>query len=201
MTSTRENVILYSETYQKVYTVEADSAEEAKNILYQRIGEGSENGPEECVDSSMTVLKPFYFIFGCSESFPYKDGYLIVYAGSRSDAIRAFRKKHPDKEPNCINCAFIYTEEQWKQTNMCQLDRFPCYETLYADDIKESPREFFVDTPFGKIKVYAKTNVDDPDDYPGVYVDLVKGDKLVQLACVEYDSVKEKLQTCVYGDD
>ena len=207
MTSTnrKEYVISYSETYQKVYTVEANSAEEAKAILYQKIGEGSENGPEECVDSSMAVLQPFYFTFGSNEAFPYQNGYLVVYAGCRSDAIKAFRQKYPDREPDCINCAFIYSKDEWKQTKMCSLGSFPCYETLYADSDSEStpedtPREFFIDTPLGKIKVYAKTNADDPSDFPGVYVDLVKEDELIQLACVEYESVYKKLQTCVYGD-
>lgn len=65
----------------------------------------------------------------------------------------------------------------------------------------DPPREFIVDTPLGKIKVYAKHPKDHPADFPGVFVDFVEpnGD-LVPLACVEYDSGDNRLQTCVYGD-
>lgn len=61
-------------------------------------------------------------------------------------------------------------------------------------------RYFFVDTPLGKLKVYAKHDTDTPADYPGLFVDLVtpaypEGD---MLACVEYDSSDKLLQTCVY---
>ena len=63
-------------------------------------------------------------------------------------------------------------------------------------------REFFVDTPLGKLKVWAKHKTDDPEDFPGVYVDLVgkDGEEDVCLACVEYESSKEGLYTCVYGN-
>lgn len=69
---------------------------------------------------------------------------------------------------------------------------------IYTDtDVK---REFFVDTPLGKLRVYAKHETDSPEDFPGVYVDLItpaapQGD---MIACVEYESCNGNLQTCVY---
>lgn len=59
-------------------------------------------------------------------------------------------------------------------------------------------REFYVYTPLGKLRVWAKHTSDDPDDFPGVFIDLVcdRGDEM--LACVEYDSIEKGLQTCVY---
>ena len=60
-------------------------------------------------------------------------------------------------------------------------------------------REFYIDTPLGKLKVWAKHDTDNPEDFPGVYVDLVQDGRDPELlACVEYDSVTECLQTCVY---
>ena len=61
-------------------------------------------------------------------------------------------------------------------------------------------REFVVDTPLGKLRVSAKHKVTDcADDYPGVYVDLLNDDGSYEmLACVEYDSCNNKLQTCTY---
>lgn len=35
-------------------------------------------------------------------------------------------------------------------------------------------REFYVDTPLGKLHVHAKHDTDNAADYPGVYVDLVR---------------------------
>lgn len=66
----------------------------------------------------------------------------------------------------------------------------------------EQRREFFVDTPIEKLRVYAKSEADSAADYPGVYVDLIPngrgGDDGKMLACVEYESVEKVLQTCVY---
>ena len=72
---------------------------------------------------------------------------------------------------------------------------------IYWNVEVEPKREFFVDTPLGKIKVYSKHEKDCARDYPGVYVDFLGSDgELVPLACVEYDSSSDRLQTCVYGD-
>lgn len=64
---------------------------------------------------------------------------------------------------------------------------------------RKEKHEFFVDTPVGKLKVQAKGPIDEPDDYPGVYVELVdkNGDSDL-LACVEFDSNRSNLQTCIY---
>ena len=60
-------------------------------------------------------------------------------------------------------------------------------------------REFFIDTPLGKLKVYAKHEKDCPVDYPGVFVDWVREDgETLMLACTEYDSGDNSLMTCVY---
>ncbi len=63
-------------------------------------------------------------------------------------------------------------------------------------------RCFEVETPLGRLKVYAKQENDVPEDYPGVYVDLLgkDSDEAILLTCVEYNSAKQVLQTCVYGD-
>lgn len=60
-------------------------------------------------------------------------------------------------------------------------------------------REFYIDTPLGKLKVWSKHKTDHVEDFPGVYVDLVHdGQDDEMLACVEYDSCNKRLQTCVY---
>ena len=205
-TKKQEYPILYSETYQKLYSVWGKSPEEAKERLYNDIGEGRENPPEECADSAMTVLEPFYFTFGSDAGFPYQNGYLVIYAKNKSLAYQTFRKHFADRHHNCANYSFCYSEEGWHKTGMENLDNYPCYETIYATDVPEPapeniPREFYIDTPFGKLKVYAKHKTDTPADYPGVFVDFIdRGGEEIPLACTEYDPNKNVIQTCVYGD-
>lgn len=43
--------IEYHETYSRTYEVEAETEEEAKEILLERIGHGKEKSPEECENS------------------------------------------------------------------------------------------------------------------------------------------------------
>ncbi len=62
-------------------------------------------------------------------------------------------------------------------------------------------RCFFIDTPIGQLKVYAKHEVDCAADFPGIYIDLIcpgldYGNNM--LCCVEYDSCHKQIQTVVY---
>lgn len=62
-------------------------------------------------------------------------------------------------------------------------------------------RSFIVHTPLGKLRVYAKHDVDCAEDFPGVFVDLIKNDADEygeMLCCVEYDPIGKNLQTVVY---
>lgn len=58
-------------------------------------------------------------------------------------------------------------------------------------------RKFAVDTPKGPLVAYASRPEDLPEDYPGIFVSL-NGTLSGLLACVEYDSANDRLQTCVY---
>ncbi len=57
----------------------------------------------------------FYFTFGSSHIFPEecRNRYVVVRAGTEAKAFRIFRSRYPDKTPNCLNCAFFYTQEEW----------------------------------------------------------------------------------------
>lgn len=59
-------------------------------------------------------------------------------------------------------------------------------------------KEFYVNTPIGKIRVCAKYDGDAPDDYPGIYVEWATKDYNELIACVEYDSSNEVMQTFTY---
>ena len=49
--------VLYKETYKSNYLIEADSEEEARDMLYEGIENGSLDGPDECDDSYAFVSK------------------------------------------------------------------------------------------------------------------------------------------------
>ena len=61
-------------------------------------------------------------------------------------------------------------------------------------------REFRIWTPKGNLKVYAKAALDDPEDYPGVFIDIEQPDGHDLLCCVEYDSVADGIYARVYAD-
>ena len=65
----------------------------------------------------------------------------------------------------------------------------------------QNKREFEIETPLGKLRVYAKHETDTPADYPGVFVDLITPTgESVLLSCTEYDSADGSLLTTAYGD-
>ena len=66
----------------------------------------------------------------------------------------------------------------------------------------ENKKEFYIDTPIGKLHVYEKPDI----DYVGIYVDLVRPDIHADdnlVCCVEYDKLNERIQTVTYkpGED
>lgn len=64
-------------------------------------------------------------------------------------------------------------------------------------------RDFTVKTPKGDLRVWAKMAVDDPTDYPGVYIDIInpQGDGNDDLlCCVEYDTLADGIYARVYAD-
>ena len=98
----------------------------------------------------------------------------------------------------------VYQLEQYYKAEIIRL--YVDFEkSIIVFDKPKVGREFYVDTPKGKLKVYAKHDTDTPEDFPGVFVDLVtpacpEGD---MLACVEYNSSDGDLMTTVYqpGED
>lgn len=62
-------------------------------------------------------MKNFYFTFGTSPSFPYQNGWVVVQAPTKLAAINVFCSYYP-RRADCINCSFVYTEEEFKRTGM-----------------------------------------------------------------------------------
>lgn len=101
----------------------------------------------------------------------------------------------------------LYTRKKVESTFNLRLSflqaKFPWPSFQYWQEEIPDKREFFVDTPLGKLRVWAKhPNGDSPADYPGVFVDFIPKDGTdhILLACVEYESSEELIQTCVHGN-
>ena len=60
----------------------------------------------------------YYYTYGTDREYPFIGGWTEVEAVSYQAANKLFRIVHPDKTPGILNCAFVYTEEQFNHTSM-----------------------------------------------------------------------------------
>ena len=77
-------------------------------------------------------MEKYYFTFGSWEKFPYQNTYLVVVASSYGDAVRGFREKHPDVNPDCMNCSDCYSEKQWERVGKHYADQSPA-EVIWTE--------------------------------------------------------------------
>lgn len=90
----------------------------------------------------------------------------------------------------------VFQDNDHIETRITEFIKF--YEENHERLRDAKHREFMVQTPLGNLRVYAKqeTVPDQPDNFPGVYIDLNATDEL--LTCVEYESINQKLQTTAF---
>ena len=63
-------------------------------------------------------MNRFYFTYGTSETMPFRGGWTEVIADTKEQAINIFNIIHKPRHEGIVNCSFIYTEEEFKTTNM-----------------------------------------------------------------------------------
>ncbi len=61
------------------------------------------------------TMKPFYFVFGTDSQYPFYKGWIEIYAESLEQACKVFRVYFPDYYTGIVNCAWIYSQEQWEK--------------------------------------------------------------------------------------
>lgn len=72
-------------------------------------------------------MKNFYFTFGTCIKQPFRGGWIIVKADHINDAIKIFNLYFPNNlRPDQINCADVYSEEDFKNTRMYKYGNFGC---------------------------------------------------------------------------
>ena len=59
-------------------------------------------------------MNTFYFTFGTASEFPYQRGWVEA----KNDAANIFNIYFPPRKDNVVNCAFIYSKEEWAKTDM-----------------------------------------------------------------------------------
>lgn len=73
----------------------------------------------------------YYFTYG-SEGQVYKGGWTVVIAESFNKAVELFNQAHPRKS-GLVNCAGIYTETEFQQTQMFKTGKnygMGCHEII-----------------------------------------------------------------------
>ena len=61
------------------------------------------------------MAESYYFTFGSADHFPFgRDSFVKVEAADPLDAQEAFRKRFPDHTPGVLNCAFVYTQDEFE---------------------------------------------------------------------------------------
>jgi len=59
---------------------------------------------------------PYFFTFGSLKSFPYQNGFIVIYAKDIKSAARIFKSKFPNPmDSDVLLCSDYYTKEQWKK--------------------------------------------------------------------------------------
>lgn len=78
----------------------------------------------------------FYFTYGTSEYMDFQGGWTEVIAKDENSAVNIFKAYHPNPNDEfLINCASVYTEEQFKRTNMYKINDnlgAACQETIMS---------------------------------------------------------------------
>ena len=70
-------------------------------------------------------MRSYYFTFGNDSSQPFYGGWIIVKAKNMECAEEIFKLYFPcAKNDETVNCAFVYSEWEFKKTKMYSSDNF-----------------------------------------------------------------------------
>lgn len=78
-------------------------------------------------------MQKFYFTYGSNEAFPFQGGWTEVEASDMNTACKVFQAFHPNRPGSiCLNCADIYSEEEFAATKMLENGNFHkfCWERI-----------------------------------------------------------------------
>lgn len=61
----------------------------------------------------MQNIKKFYITFGNDTTFPFQNTYIIIEANNETEMQDVYQILYPDKNTNCLNYSFAYTQTEW----------------------------------------------------------------------------------------
>ena len=74
------------------------------------------------------MLRYYYFTFGTDPDYPFAGGWVTVAAPSRQAAVQIFLLYYPNETgADVLNCADVYTEEEFKETGMEETGNFGAF--------------------------------------------------------------------------
>ena len=73
----------------------------------------------------------YYFTYGMGAGQPFEGGYTCVLAEDFGQAAEKFRKRHPDREKNVLNCASVYSGDVFVKTPMWTEGNYGRYEVEF----------------------------------------------------------------------
>lgn len=80
----------------------------------------SEDAITTTIDVETLLLKsgykPWRYTYGFDSCYPFSCGWTEVWAISESEANAKFREIHPDVHEGMLNCAFVYSDEEFPKT-------------------------------------------------------------------------------------
>lgn len=58
----------------------------------------------------------YYFTFGSDEHFPFQNGYIVIQADTKTDALKTFQSHYPNREgSDSYNYSFMYEEQEFNE--------------------------------------------------------------------------------------
>lgn len=60
-----------------------------------------------------TGYRKWFYTYGSNSHFPFQSGWTEVFATDGKQASKAFRGVHPDVTPGCLNCSFVYSQDEF----------------------------------------------------------------------------------------
>ena len=135
-------------------------------------------------------MQKYYFTFGTDPKFPYQRGWVEVEAHDKNQACNIFRAYFPDRTKNIINCAFVYSENEWKKTKMGKGDYAVPGEFCHAKIGLQERKDFNkISIPINDgLRIQAEINLD--PDYREIIVGVFDSEQY--LWCQDLAIVRQK---------
>lgn len=83
-------------------------------------------------------MQKYYFTYGTAGQ-PFCGGWTEIVAPDMKTATATFRKHHPGKHEGLLNCACVYTQQQFEESFMSELGNYGgfCQEKITVAKVRK----------------------------------------------------------------